>query len=65
MLELFIDNKKSLTIGKTPLLESSEILNSFYGAPEKFDIRTFLKYLSMVDLDDLDEFVRFIKNLIL
>jgi hypothetical protein len=62
MLELFIDNKKSLTMRKSPLLLSSEMLDFSFGTPEKFDIRTFKKKLSMVDLEELREFHKFIKN---
>jgi hypothetical protein len=63
MLELLIDNKKSFTIRKTHLLQSSKLLNFSFGTPKDFDIRTFLKYLSMIDLYDLENFYKFITKL--
>lgn len=62
MLELFISTKKSLTIRKTPLLESLNILNFSYGNPKDFDIRTFKDNLSRINLDELKEFYDFIQK---
>jgi len=61
MLELFIDTKKELRIEESPLLKSSKIVNLSFGIPKEFDIRTFKKYLSKIDLEDLDKFSNFIK----
>ena len=61
MLELFIDTKKELQIQESPLFKSSEMLNFFIGNPKDFDIRTFKKYLSMIDFEELREFYKFIK----
>jgi hypothetical protein len=55
-IELFVSNKKELQIEENPLFECSKILNLSYGIPERLDIRTYLKYLSIVDLEDLEEF---------
>ncbi len=62
MFELFINTKKELKIEESTLLKSSKILNSFNGAPESFDIRTFKKYLSMIDLETLNLFYKYIKE---
>ena len=62
MLELFISNKKELQIAESDLLKSSKMLKSAYGIPKKFDIRTFRKYLSRVNLEELKEFSKFIKS---
>lgn len=61
MIELLVNTKKELQIAETPLFESSKMLNFSFGTPENFDIRTFKKYLSMIDLDKLKEFYEFIK----
>lgn len=62
MLELFIDNKKSLTIRKSPILKSSEMLKISFGTPENFNIRIYLRELSRIDLEELKEFYEFIKK---
>ena len=62
MFELFINTKKELKIEESTLLKSSKILNSFNGAPESFDIRTFKKYLTMIDLETLNLFYKYIKE---
>jgi hypothetical protein len=62
MFELFINTKKELKIEESTLLKSSKILNSFNGAPKSFDIRTFKKYLSMIDLETLNLFYKYIKE---
>jgi hypothetical protein len=58
-IELFVSNKKELQIAETPLFKSLKILNISYGIPERLDIRTYLKYLSMVDFEDLVAFCKF------
>lgn len=63
MLELFVDSKKELRIEESPLFKSSEILKNSFGTPKQFDIRTYKKYLSMVELEDLIEFQKIIKKL--
>lgn len=62
MLELFLNNKKELQIAETPLFKSSKMLKISFGTPEKFDIRTFKKKLSRLNLEDLKEFHKFIKK---
>jgi len=64
MFELFVDSKKSLAIGKSPLFLSSEVLNISFGIPEKLDIRTLKEYLSSVDLEGLKDFRKFIKKVL-
>jgi len=64
MIELLVDTKKELQIAETPLLKSSKILNFSSGTPEKFDIRTYLKELSMIDLEELKSFSSFIKKVL-
>ena len=61
MLELFVSNKKELQIAESDLFKSSKILKSAYGIPEKFDIRTFKKYLSSIDLEELNKLHKYIK----
>ncbi|APW66329.1 hypothetical protein LPB137_10960 [Poseidonibacter parvus] len=61
MLELSVNNKKELQLAETPLVKSSKMLEKLYGIPKEFDIRTFKKYLSKIDLEDLDKFSNFIK----
>ncbi|MCX6077233.1 MAG: hypothetical protein NTW78_10185 [Campylobacterales bacterium] len=63
MLELFLNNKKELQIAETPLFKSSKMLKISFGTPEKFDIRTFKKELSRLNIEDLREFHKFIKKL--
>lgn len=63
MLELFVNTKKELRIEKTSLFKSSNFLKNLFGAPKKFDIWTFKEYLTKVDLDELEKFYKFIKNI--
>jgi hypothetical protein len=62
MIELLVNTKKELQIAETPLLKSSKMLNFSFGNPESFDIRTFKKYLSMIDLETLNLFYKYIKE---
>lgn len=64
MFELFLNSKKELQIAETPLFESSKMLKISFGTPEKFDVRTYTKQLSRIDLEELNVFNKFIKNLI-
>lgn len=64
MIELLVNTKKELQIAKTPLFESSKMLNFSFGTPENFDIRTFKTHLSMIELDKLKEFYLFMNKLI-
>ena len=54
-MELFIDTKKELTIAENPLLESSKILNFYFGTKKGLNIRKLKKYMRKVDLEDLIE----------
>jgi len=54
MLELFVSNKKELKIEESPILKSSKMFNLLYGTPEKFNIRTFKKHLSTIEMKDLE-----------
>lgn len=63
MLELSVNNKKELKIVKNDLFKSSKMCNICFGAPEKLNIRTFKKYLSRIDLDELENFYQFTKLL--
>lgn len=62
MIELSVNTKKELQIAETPLLKSSKMLNFSFGTPVNFDIRTFKKYLSMIDLETLNLFYKYIKE---
>ncbi len=62
LLELSINNKKELYIAKNSLYKALENLLFRIGTPEKFDIRTFKKKLSRLNLEDLKEFHKFIKK---
>lgn len=61
MFELKIDNKKRLQIAENWLFENLKMLKIAFGGAEEFDIRTFKENLSMVDLEELREFLSFIK----
>ena len=62
MLELSVNNKKELQIRDTPLSKSSKMLKISNGIPKDFDIRTFKKHLSIIDLEELREFYDFIQK---
>lgn len=62
MIELLVNTKKELQIAETPLLKSSKMLNFSFGNLENFDIRTFKKHLSMIDLETLNLFYKYIKE---
>jgi hypothetical protein len=62
MFELFIDNKKELQIAETPLFKSSKLLKNRFGGAKEFDVRTFKKNLSRIDLGELRELYKFVKN---
>ena len=62
MLELFINNKKELQIVENPLFETLKFLKIIYGSPTETNIRTFKLKLSMIDLEDLEEFNNFLES---
>ncbi len=63
MIELFVSNKKELQIEDSPLFKSSKMLQISNGIPKNFDILTFKKYLTMIELEDLIEFSRLLKSI--
>jgi hypothetical protein len=63
-IELFVSTKKELQIAETPLLKCSKMLNLSFGIPERLDIRTYLKYLSMIEFNWVEELFLFNKNII-
>jgi hypothetical protein len=63
MLELVVNNKKELQIAESPLFEVLKILNFMFGTPKNNDIRTYKEKLSMINLEDLKAFAKFIKDL--
>ena len=62
MFELSIDNKKRLQIAENQLFKSLKYLNTAFGGAKGFDVWTFKLNLSKIDLDELREFYKFIKN---
>lgn len=62
MLELFINNKKELQIVENPLFETLKLLKIIYGSPTESNIRTFKQKLSMIDLENLEEFNNFLES---
>jgi hypothetical protein len=62
MFELSIDNKKRLQIAENWLFKSLKCLKVTFGGAKEFDVRTFKENLSMVDLEELREFYKFIKK---
>lgn len=64
MFELSIDNKKRLQIAENWLFKSLKSLKVTFGGAKEFNVRTFKENLSMVDLEELREFYKFVKSLI-
>ena len=62
MFELSIDNKKRLQIAESHLFKSLNCLKVPFGGAKGFDVWTFKENLSKIDLDELREFYKFIKN---
>jgi len=62
MFELFIDNKKRLQIAENWLFENLKMLKIAFGGAKEFNVRTFKKNLSRVDLGELRELYKFVKN---
>lgn len=62
MFELFVSTKKELQIAESDLFESSKMLNIYNGVPDSFDIRTFKHHLSKIDLEEMKEFHKFIRQ---
>ena len=63
MLELLVNNKKEFQIVDFPLFEVLKILNFLFGIPKNNDIRTYKKKMSIINLEDLKAFAKFIKDL--
>jgi hypothetical protein len=61
-IELLVNNKKELQIEESLLFKSSKMLNLSFGIPKNFDIRTYKSYLSMINLYDLKQLHKFIKD---
>lgn len=57
LLELSVNSKKELHIAESPIFESSKLLKISFGTPEKFDVRTYKKLLSRINLEDLNCFI--------
>ena len=62
MFELSIDNKKRLQIAESHLFKSLKYLNTAFGGAKGFDVWTFKENLSMINLEDLRDLYRFVKN---
>ena len=62
MFELSIDNKKRLQIAENQLFKSLKYLNTAFGGAKGFDVWTFKENLSMINLEDLRDLYRFVKN---
>lgn len=62
MFELSVSTKKELQIAESDLFESSKMLNISNGVPDGFDIRTFKYHLSKIDLEEMKEFHKFIRQ---
>ena len=62
MFELSVDTKKELQIEDSHLFKSSKMLKISNGVPENFDIRTLKQYLSRIDLEEMKEFHKFVRQ---
>ncbi len=62
MFELSVSTKKELQIAESDLFESSKMLTLYNGVPNGFDIRTFKYHLSKIDLEEMKEFHKFIRE---
>ena len=62
MFELSIDSKKRLQIDENHLFKTLRNLKATFGGAKGFDVWTFKENLSMINLEDLRDLYRFVKN---
>ena len=62
MFELSIDKEKRLQIAENQLFKTLKILKIAFGITNGFDVWTFKQKLSMIDLEDLREFNKFVES---